>query len=475
MSLHTRKKACDDLARVTDPATLSGFAWALSSTKSEVKRLTAQKDAATADLRKHEAELDRLMRQAIDRARKQGRPPPQRIPLSPSLSMALDRARRRCESLQADIDEEFTAREYASRALGAWLLRVGPKHRPDVLEKIVRGPFRDRDFSVRAFYTRALGGVHLPEATRLLLSRLSSESDPRVLPVVIDAVARQSGEMAVTDLAPFLGDTRWPIRAATITALGRIGSPAAIQPLIDRLRVEGGRLRGDIVAALTALTGKKLGVAPDRWQDWWDENREGFVPPSRAQPGAEGEEPEAAPAEETVSFYGIEILSKRVVFVIDISGSMLEPAAGSDRNRTKIDVAKYELERAILGLPDDAQFNVISYSDRASQWRKGLVKANRKERRAAVKYVREMKPEGPTNIFDALEMAFALEADTIFFLSDGMPNRGAVTDSGQILSEVKRWNEKRRVKIHTVGLGGDHDIAFMKGLAESSGGQYVAK
>jgi len=164
-----------------------------------------------------------------------------------------------------------------------------------------------------------------------------------------------------------------------------------------------------------------------------------------------------------------------IIFVIDLSGSMLEPAAGSDRNRTKIDVAKYELERAILGLPDDAEFNLIFYAEQASRWRKGLVKADRKERRAAVKFVREMDPVGPTNIFEALDMAFRLEADTIFFLSDGMPTRGGIIDPALILAEVKRWNEQRRVKIHAVGLGGDHDIAFMKGLAESSGGQYVAK
>ena len=68
MSLHTRKKACDDLARVPEPATLKGFEWALSYTKSEVKRLTGMKDAATAELGKHEDELDRLMRMAMESA-----------------------------------------------------------------------------------------------------------------------------------------------------------------------------------------------------------------------------------------------------------------------------------------------------------------------------------------------------------------------------------------------------------------------
>jgi hypothetical protein len=75
----------------------------------------------------------------------------------------------------------------------------------------------------------------------------------------------------------------------------------------------------------------------------------------------------------------------------------------------------------------------------------------------------------------ARDKNYEIGADTIFFLSDGQPNRGDVTDPVQILEEVKRWNELRRVKIHTVGVGDGHAVAFMRSLAASSGGKYVAR
>ena len=60
-------------------------------------------------------------------------------------------------------------------------------------------------------------------------------------------------------------------------------------------------------------------------------------------------------------------------------------------------------------------------------------------------------------------------------LSDGQPTRGEITDPDQILAEVRRWNDLRRVKIHTVGVGNQHNEAFMRALAESSGGTYVKR
>jgi Mg-chelatase subunit ChlD len=104
-----------------------------------------------------------------------------------------------------------------------------------------------------------------------------------------------------------------------------------------------------------------------------------------------------------------------------------------------------------------------------------------------VQFVEDMIADGNTNIHDALELAFhivgmgardknyEIGADTIFFLSDGIPNRGKITDPVMILEEVKRWNQLRRVKIHAVGVGSDHQAAFMKALADASGGTYVSR
>jgi Ca-activated chloride channel family protein len=245
---------------------------------------------------------------------------------------------------------------------------------------------------------------------------------------------------------------------------------------------EDGRLRADIAGALSAITGVDLGFEPEPWREWWEAHREGFRPPAPGA-GAPAGGPGGAGGE-TVSFYGIRIVSKAVVFVIDVSNSMNQEAAAG---RTKVQVAKYELRNAILGLPEGARFNIVFYHHEVFVWRPAMVEAKGAAKREAVEFVENMVADGNTNIYDALERAFRFAgmgardkryevgADTIFLLSDGRPNRGGVVDPAGILAEVRRWNELKRVTIHSVGVGNDHDASLMRGLADSSGGTYVSR
>src|SRR6185295_6936488 len=117
-----------------------------------------------------------------------------------------------------------------------------------------------------------------------------------------------------------------------------------------------------------------------------------------------------------------------------------------------------------------AQINMIFFDDRIEPWRKSLVpiKANLKEAQAVVSRV---AARGQTNIFDALEVAFAhKEADTIYLLSDGDPSNGRVIDPDDILREIRKMNRLRQLVIHTISFGSSR---FMKALAEQNGGQYV--
>jgi len=43
------------------------------------------------------------------------------------------------------------------------------------------------------------------------------------------------------------------------------------------------------------------------------------------------------------------------------------------------------------------------------------------------------------------------------------------------VSEMQRMNDLKKVKIHCVGVGKDHDAEFMKRLARLTGGTYVAR
>ncbi|MEN8149530.1 MAG: HEAT repeat domain-containing protein [Planctomycetota bacterium] len=485
----TRAAALAELATKADEAVLDAFEWARALTAREVLRLIIGRDDVLKALEPVEKAMAAAAKAAADAAKREGRPPPSTFPVDPNVMMKFNRLRQQADRLQGEIDTEYDLRDLAAEALGEWIGDLPDGIRAKVFKTLERRTLKSPDWAVRKFHAKGLGHAKALGATRLLLMRLEAERDRRVLPVVIDALSLQGGDVAVDHLLPFLADERWQIRAATVAALGRIRSPRAVEPLIARLREEDGRLRGDIAAALKEITGQDLGINPDRWKTWWDANRGSFggggkAPEGEGEGDGDAERPEAPPPPNVPSFYGIRVLSKRILFVIDISGSMTE-SAGKDR--TKIDVAKYELKNAILGLGEGAEFNIVNYAQAVFVWRKGMVKAKGKDKRAAVKFIEKMEAVGATNIHGALSRAFHLVglgsrdknyevgADTIFFLSDGQPTRGEILDPNKILACVKRWNSLRRVKIHTVGVGPGHDASFMRSLAESSGGKYVKR
>ena len=96
------------------------------------------------------------------------------------------------------------------------------------------------------------------------------------------------------------------------------------------------------------------------------------------------------------------------------------------------------------------------------------------------------KPLNGTNSYGALAAAFEdPDADTIFFMSDGHPSVGRVTDPDLILNRIRDWNQLRRVRIHAVALlrglppaafmsieSADRSAAFMKRLAEQNSGRF---
>ena len=101
-----------------------------------------------------------------------------------------------------------------------------------------------------------------------------------------------------------------------------------------------------------------------------------------------------------------------------------------------------------------------------------------------------------TNIHDALKRAFEIAtgqkagsggsiwtnddgeifSDTFFFMTDGYPTEGPVTDMGQILKLVSEWNANLGIKIHSIGIGVDENFQsyeFLKQLAQKNNGKFV--
>ncbi len=352
--------------------------------------------------------------------------------------------------------------------------------------------------AVRAAAAEALGASTWEGAGKALRSALR-DKDPQVREAVLAALGRAGArEKDVLDaLAAALDDPRWTVRLAAARRLAVLGVPESVDLLVARLAKEDGRLRRDLSEILRALTGQRFGVEPEGWSHWWKDNREAYASGAKALaapvPGAPPPAEDAGAAG-SASYWGITTHSRRILYVVDVSGSMTEPGASAEGAR--IDDAKKELLRSLRALDGASAFTIYSFSDAVRKWRPGLVKATPEAKEDARGFVDALDATNWTNTFGALEEAFrssaadprnnmgeeyGLVADTIFLLTDGAPTTpaGKPRDAAgreewvRVLEAVRDWNRDKRVSIHCVGVGAAINADFLSALARENGGRFV--
>ena len=282
--------------------------------------------------------------------------------------------------------------------------------------------------------------------------------------------------VAATDLLiTLLENRRWTVRAAAVLNLRRLRVKEAIGPLIDLLETAEGRLRGDIADALEDLTGQPFGITIANWRSWWNVHEKTFKVSS---PGSSKKKIDDGAS--VSGYYGIQVLSQRVLFLVDISGSMSTAATSKGDKSTprggkpfnRLDLAKANLIRVIEGFDRKVKFNIIFFDNQVKVWRKGLIPATREVKKEAILFTRQQAPRGGTNIYDPLEQAILSKGvDTIFLLTDGQPGIGKFVSPDDILREIGKLNASRRVKINTIALGGHRPL--LENLSRDSGGRYV--
>lgn len=303
----------------------------------------------------------------------------------------------------------------------------------------------------------------------LALDLLVSYQDPALLPRVYPALQHRS----------------WQVRAAAMDFCRQVRSKDSIPYLIERLAKEKGRLFADCQLALKAHTGFRLHTV-EKWRDWWRSNKDTFVLPPLASVQDKESEGPARVSTATISYFNIPLVSNRVIFLLDVSGSMSAPMGGVRQSQprtgsgggkratapTRLEEAKVQLQRVITALPEDARFNLIYFDTPVVTFLARMALARKGMKQRALRSVQGLQPRGSTNIHDALEEAFQDPAvDTIYLLSDGAPSAGKITDPDEIARAVATWNRTRRIRIHTISLG--TKSAFMERLAEESGGEHV--
>jgi hypothetical protein len=201
-------------------------------------------------------------------------------------------------------------------------------------------------------------------------------------------------------------------------------------------------------------------------------------------------------------FAGITLTGKRVMFLVDMSGSM-DSVDEKTPAPTKWPEVRNTVARLMRSLPELEKFQVIVFAEKASflmgqdgEW---IDYEARTSPDSVVEALAKIKPDGGTNMSAAMEAAFRLRAtglDTVYLLSDGLPNEGdgLPSNPGRVLSEAEKtdilskyirnklkttWNAPRpgekQVRINAIGFFYESPEvgAFLWALSRENDGSFV--
>lgn len=348
-----------------------------------------------------------------------------------------------------------------------------------------------------------------PLSHDVLAESVDKEKDPRVRLAALEGLEKAPGSSWHAFVASRVTDPEWGVQVVAARIAGEREVGKAIPGLIQALVKCPPRVAEAVGAALRKLTGLNMEPDADAWAKWWEVNRSKWgedgrpLAPVVAQPRASD-----------VEFYGLKVKSDRILYVIDISGSMKHekqappgstkptgPVTGEDKPKAeppqkfsgpKIEIAKQELIRSLKKLGKESFFNIIAFNHAVLQWQPKMMAATEANKELAYAWIRDFAPAGSTYIDGALRLGFKMagmgaydkaypgvNVDTIILLSDGAPTDNAFPESKnmepkEILAHVREWNPEKRIIIHCVGIDNVVvGIQFMRDLARENGGTYV--
>ena len=318
----------------------------------------------------------------------------------------------------------------------------------------------------------------------------------------------ESTRIAARSVVKALGKTTWRADMALVQFLYDFRTKDAVPGLIDLLQrfkdhpedVQSGKLSGllqhRVHETLVSMTGAMLPIdAPDKWRELWEKDKDTIAVVPRQAVKSDGKNATVAG-----NFCGIPVQGSRVLFIVDLSGSMGFPmkSAEPDGNRpgTRLDFAKKQLHKVIGDLPETSKFNFITYNGnpKPEVWNKDLLLANSQNKNRAFDFVDKMRADGGTNMWSGLEEGlkmkslvygerYASNVDEIFLVSDGAPSVGEIIDPAEILQLVTETNKFSKVRLNTIFITSVSDqdprnlsltpSELMRKMAGQNGGKFV--
>jgi hypothetical protein len=414
-----------------------------------------------------------------------------------------------------DAEKKTTANTQLLDVIAASLSKFSdPAAVAELRSRVIKSP----DWTDRYAILHGLIASNAPGVGTICLDA-AKDKEVRVRMLALDGCFRFKVDAALPLFVAACEDPLWQIRLIGVAAVEHYKSKDGISAIIRQLKKEDGRLRDDISGALKRMTGMDFGYNADIWEKWWTDNKEkwnGQPAGGAAAGGGSSKTGGGGPGGTTAeppTFFGLKITSKKIVFCLDISGSMNDPSeppkdklappvvvSGNGpppepwepgMKGTKIEVLKHEFEKTVTKMDPKISFNIIVYSDTHLVWKDKMQLATPAIKAEAIDFVKAQPANGATNMGDALEAAFELAGaglkdkhyaalvDTIYVMSDGSPNAGKypAADGSDIIRKVKEWNELSKVIINTVGLGDptNYNPNFLAKLAGMTGGTFVKR
>lgn len=293
----------------------------------------------------------------------------------------------------------------------------------------------------------------------------------------VEALGRTRNPDYLPALLKALEHDDWSTRLAAARALEALRVPEGVGAMCQRMASEEGRMAVEMSEILFRLTGKLYGLNARQWAEWWKNEGASFQPIAESKLAQLEQQEEEHRLKETTSseFFGITIESHRVLFILDVSGSMNEPTRGmyvGETGEPRFALAKRELLKALDGLDQNSFFNIVTFSSGVSPWKDRIVQKNETTLAEAKEFVERLAADGGTNLYSSLEMAFEdPDVDTVYLLSDGEPSVGRIIDPQGIRDRVAAWNRHRGVVINCIAVGGSFQV--LEWLAQDTGGTHV--
>jgi von Willebrand factor type A domain len=412
--------------------------------------------------------------------------------------------------------------------------------------KLCESQLRAADLPVRLSAAEALALVADAQSADALAAAIDAEKEPSAMIALVaaaraclakwidpqpepstDAKAEKEAKparpgsltAASAAAARAIGRSDWRADMELCAFVGATRDRAAVPSLITVLQrfsdhpeqVQSGALSTLLLyrahETLVALTGAVLPAsAPAQWRQFWEQEQQKLL----------AEEPKPAATSKsdgkTVAFCGIPAQGSRILFVIDLSGSMEfamkalpgEDAADTQGGGTRLAFAKRQMHKVIAEIPAASKINFITFNGRpkARVWSKELVEANDKNKKKALEFVDSWTAtypppnqlDGGTNMWSGLEEALTVTTqvygeaqdttiDEIFVVSDGAPSVGEILDPLEILRLVNDANRFTKIRINTIFITSTSDrdprdlslspSDLMRRMAQENGGRFV--